>query len=311
MEQEKLQMAEAAVLYYEKKHTQQEIAQLMGLSRQTVSKLLNDALRENVVEIYIHDPKKDCTELEQKLCERFGIPVACVCSVSCSNNVTRQIMTVRAAASYLVPLLEQGNLKIAVSWGRTIREFIQQIPSTPTLNNLVFPLFGATDQDDSCFSSNEMARVLSKKIHSQFRPIWLPYRTDDHQDRLLLEKTSYFKKIQSLWDDIDIALVGIGNTEIIKKFGETFGYSFAQTNIVGDISTHFFDGSGTLQQLRSNTMCASVDNLRNAKKVIAIACGDDKVDAIAGALKTGLVHTLITDEHTAKQLLELLTLKFP
>ena len=296
-------MAEAAVLYYEKKYTQQEIAQVMGLSRQTVSKLLNDALRENVVEIRIHDPKKDCAKLEQELCDRFGLSDASVCGVSSTSNTTRQLMTVRAAATYIQPLLMQGNLKIAVSWGRTIREFIHQIPQTPTQGNLVFPLFGATDQDDSVFSSNEMARSLSEKIHAQFQPAWFPYRTDDHQDRLLLEKTSYFKKIQALWDCIDLALVGIGNTDIIEKFGETFGYSFDQTNIVGDISTHFFDCNGVIQQLHSSTMCVSLDNLKNTRKVIAIACGDDKVTAIAGALKTGLVNTLVTDEHTAKQLL--------
>ena len=43
---DKILMSEAAVLYYEEKHTQQEIADMMKLSRQTVSKLLNDALEE-------------------------------------------------------------------------------------------------------------------------------------------------------------------------------------------------------------------------------------------------------------------------
>lgn len=304
MEQEKSQMAEVSVLYYEKKYTQQEIAQIMGLSRQTVSKLLNDALREKVVEIHIHDPKKDCTKLERLLCDRFGIEDASVCGVSCTNDITRQMMTVRAAAAYILPLLEQGNLKIAVSWGRTILEFINQIPQTPTYGNLVFPLFGATDQDDSCFSSNEMARALAKKIQSQFQPVWFPYRAEDQQDRLLLEKTSYVKKIQALWDSIDIALVGIGNTQIIEKFGETFGYDFCKTSIVGDIATHFFDKDGSIQQLHSSTICASMENLKKAKKVIAIACGDDKIGAISGALKTGLVNALITDEYTARQLLD-------
>ena len=305
MEESKILMAEAAVLYYDKKCTQQEIAQIMGLSRQTVSKLLNDAIRERVVEIRIHDPQKDCAELERMLCSRFGIEDASVCGVSCTNNTTRQTMTIRAAVNYVLPLLEQGNLNIAISWGRTIREFVNQISHVPTHGNLVYPLFGATDQDDSCFSSNEMARALAEKIGAKFQPAWFPYRTDNHEDRLLLAKTSYFKKIQALWDCIDIALVGIGNTHIIELFGETFGYSFRQTNVVGDIATHFFDKDGAIQSFHANNMCVSEANLKQAKKVIAIACGDDKVCAISSALKTGLVNTLITDEYTAKQLLEL------
>ena len=56
---EKILMSEVPTLYYEKKYTQQEIANLMNLSRQTVSKLLNDAIKENIVEIKIHNPKKE------------------------------------------------------------------------------------------------------------------------------------------------------------------------------------------------------------------------------------------------------------
>ncbi|MBQ9997413.1 MAG: helix-turn-helix domain-containing protein, partial [Clostridia bacterium] len=37
MEFHKKQMEEAAILYYEKKYTQSQIAQMMKLSRQTVS----------------------------------------------------------------------------------------------------------------------------------------------------------------------------------------------------------------------------------------------------------------------------------
>ena len=56
MRAEKKLMMETAILYYEKKMNQQEIAQIMNLSRQTVSKLLSDAIEEHIVEIKIHDP---------------------------------------------------------------------------------------------------------------------------------------------------------------------------------------------------------------------------------------------------------------
>ena len=73
MNYQKKQMEEAAILYYQKKYTQQEIATLMNLSRQTVSKLLNDAVKENIVEIKIHNAESDCIELERKISEKFNI----------------------------------------------------------------------------------------------------------------------------------------------------------------------------------------------------------------------------------------------
>ena len=65
---EKLLMWEAATLYYEKKYTQQEIAALMELSRQTVSKLLSDAVKEHIVEIKIHDPQKGVLVFPTRWC---------------------------------------------------------------------------------------------------------------------------------------------------------------------------------------------------------------------------------------------------
>mgnify|MGYP003309049668 CR=1 FL=1 len=73
MNYQKKQMEEAAILYYQKKYTQQEIATLMNLSRQTVSKLLNDAVKENIVEIKIHNAENDCIELEREISEKFNI----------------------------------------------------------------------------------------------------------------------------------------------------------------------------------------------------------------------------------------------
>ena len=66
MKTEKILMSEVATLYYKKNMTQQEIAETLHLSRQTVSKLLSDAIEEKIVEIIIHDPEKNCKELEKQ-----------------------------------------------------------------------------------------------------------------------------------------------------------------------------------------------------------------------------------------------------
>ncbi|MBQ8868132.1 MAG: helix-turn-helix domain-containing protein [Oscillospiraceae bacterium] len=303
MADEKILMAEAATLYYEKNCTQQEIAARLGLSRQTISKLLNDAIKENIVEIKIHNPIKDCKALEIELCEKFNIASATVCGTSGKGEDIRIMMTVKAACDYLKPILEKGNQKIAVSWGRTIQSLIGELPEMKTQNNVVFPLFGATDTDRPYFLSNEIARSMADKIGAAVKYAWFPYLPDDLSDCDLLKKTSYYKKLQGLWDDIDLALVGIGNTDVLELFGKTFGYSEKKDKAIGDIATHFFSEDGEVLGLYENTLCASYDNLKNAKQIVAVACGEDKVKAIRGALRSGLVNTLVTDEHTAKQIL--------
>ena len=301
---EKILMSEAAILYYEQKYTQQEIAAMMNLSRQTVSKLLNDAVRENIVEIKIHNPQKDCEELESNLCNAFGLKRCVICGVGSKNESVRRMMTVRTAVDYLVPILKTGNQKIALSWGRTIQDTVQNLPEIATNGNVVFPLFGATDNENSYFSSNELARGMADKIGATVKYAWFPYVTDSAEDCVLQKKLSYYKKIQALWNSADIALVGIGNAEIIQVLGETFGNNEKHTQVIGDIATHFFDKNGMFIDLYENTLCASVNDIKNAKQTVAVACGNNKVEAICGALKTGLIDTLITDEYTATQILD-------
>ena len=303
MDMQKKQMREAAILYYEKKYTQNEIAKKMGLSRQTVSKLLNDALRENIVEIKIHNPEINCKELEKEICGKFNIKNAVVCGVSGADEELCRMMTVKKAAEYILSIVEGGNKKIAISWGRTIQTLISEFPEINTFGNTVFPLFGATDQEQAYFLSNELARSFADKISAKVKYAWFPYRPDSDHDCELFKKTSYYKKINELWNNIDVAIVGIGSRDIIQTFGKIFGYNEKCTLAIGDISTHFFDENGNVLELYENTLCASKENLKNAKQTVAVACGRDKVEAIVGALHTQMIDTLIVDEHTAKHIL--------
>ena len=303
MDFQKKQMQEVAILYYEKKHTQHEIAQIMNLSRQTVSKLLNYSIRENILEIKIHNPEITCTDLEQAICSKFKIKNAVICGVSVTDESLSRLITVKKAADYIRPLVKRGNQKIAISWGRTIQMLIDEFQKVSTSDNIVFPLFGATDQEQAYFLSNELARSFADKINAQIKYAWFPYKPDCIDDSNLFKKTSYYQKLHELWNDIDIAIVGIGNSDIIQTFGKVFGYSEKCLSAIGDISTHFFNAQGEFVELYKNTLCASKENLKNAKETIAVACGDDKAEAIVGALYTQTIDTLITDEYTARKIL--------
>ena len=305
MDTQKLQMEEAAILYYEKKLTQSEIARVMNLTRQTVSKLLSDAVKAQVVEITVHNAKTVRERLSQQLCERFGIRRAVVCGVSRDEETLCLLMTVKCAAEYLSPLFCEGNKKIALSWGRTVQMLCEEFPALAVPSDTVFPLFGATDQEEPYYLSNELARSLADRIGAAVKYAYFPYRPDTEEDAELFKKTSYYKKLCALWGDIDVAVVGIGNDKIIGNFGRIFEYNARCSLAVGDVATHFFDAQGGLLSLYENTLCASEQHLREAKETVAVASGKDKIAAIAGALRTGLIDTLITDEYTARGILAL------
>ena len=304
MNTEKILMSEVATLYYKRNLTQQEIAETLGLSRQTVSRLLNDAIEERIVEIIIHDPEKECKALEEQICALFGIRGCVVCGVSGRNESVHRLMTVKAAVDYILPIIQKGNQKIALSWGRTVQELIQNLPQISTTGNTVFPLFGATDNGNSYFSSNELARKMANKLDATAKCAWFPYMADSDEDSALLRQLSYYRQMREMWNTADLAILGIGNTEILDIFGKTFGYSENHAQAIGDVATHFFDQNGSFVNLYRNTLCASVENIKNARESVAIACGREKAQAIAGAMRTKMIDTLITDEYTARRVIE-------
>ena len=65
----------ASYLYYKENKTQAEIAELFHISRPTLIKLLNDARKEGIVTIEIHDIRmgSQYIELEQELCKKLGL----------------------------------------------------------------------------------------------------------------------------------------------------------------------------------------------------------------------------------------------
>jgi DNA-binding transcriptional regulator LsrR (DeoR family) len=78
---------------------------------------------------------------------------------------------------------------------------------------------------------------------------------------------------------------------------------------VGDVLFHFFDRNGELvdHPINSLVMSVEVDRLRKAPIRILTSGGPEKTDALVGAMKLLAPTVLITDEESAKKMIELKT----
>ncbi len=302
MKNQKNLMAEVALLYYKKGMTQQEIANALKITRQTVSKLLTAAVNEGVVEIKIHNPENERQDLQIALKNRLGVDVVVACT-SEKNDELRILTAIEAAVKVLTPVFQEGGKSIGVSWGRTVQRLIVQFPTLSTRGNTVFPLFGATEHEKPCYLPNELARELASRIDARVKYAWFPYKAENEQDYELFRRTAYYKNMQKYWNEVDVAVLGIGNNTAFSLLDPDFATDDNKA-VVGDVATHFFTKDGAHVESFSNTLRIDADSLKHVGKKIAIACGDDKADAIIGAIKAGLVDVLITDEYTARACLD-------
>ena len=120
------------------------------------------------------------------------------------------------------------------------------------------------------------------------------------------------KKIISIWGELSKVIIGIGNnfskTPLIKlgAFSEDELTKLLNYRQVGDILTHYFNLKGEFCELPIYKQLINfpVELLEEVEEVIAVAGGINKKYSIIGALRSGLIDTIILDSITAKEIIE-------
>jgi len=110
----------------------------------------------------------------------------------------------------------------------------------------------------------------------------------------------------------DIALVGLGATgesSAMLKMGFVREETLAELKAkgaVGDILGRYYDSQGNQVSsvLDDRVIGLSLEQLGKIKRVVAVAGGEEKVQPIIGALKGKYIDCLVTDEETARAVLE-------
>lgn len=301
----------AANMYYKDHLNQQEIANRLSTTRQSVSKMLRNAEKYGIVEFRIRNPLGQLNDLSDALKERFGLKSAVV--APCSFDDPGLISSVLApyAGKLMTELIENEDFRhIGVSWGRTLYQMIPGIPPSHFKDATVFPLVGAGSLTAPYFMVNEMARRIADALNADMVCAYIPADPGSSEDAALFRRTAVYESIRRLWSSIDLAVVGIGVNPREEKFqresypGERTLEDLSDT-AVGDVLTHYFDANGNFLPVGHDILCADVEDLRRAKRMLAVAGGRNKTPAVVGALRTGLVTDLVTDEETCTRILNM------
>ncbi|MBP3436396.1 MAG: hypothetical protein J6K61_00605 [Clostridia bacterium] len=301
-------LVEAATLYYKYEYTQQEIAKKLNLSRQTVISMLAEAKKQNIIEIKINNPLEESKELSSKLKEMYNLSEAIVLPYTSMDENLISLFLADRATEHINRLIGNGNKKIGIGWGRTVCHFINAFTRRETENTVVFPLMGATDHTQPYFMSNELARNFVEKISAKTQYAYVPANPSDSKDSDLFKKTASYAMLHSLWESIDIAIVGLGMNPSLEKLVRD-RYPGEDTlkitsSIVGDVCINYFDINGKLVDIGPEMIHASLAEFAKAKRVVAIAGGASKFCAIKGALSTGVITDIILDMGVCEKLLE-------
>lgn len=299
-----------ARLYYMCNMTHQEIADQEGVSRIKITRLLKEAVDRKIVEFNIKDPLVQSLELEEEIQRTFNLKTAIVTPTPRSQNEVFDILG-RFAADFLTRKLK-SKLNIGIGWGRTLNGMLPYLDRAAGRDVHVISLTGGLAANELQPNPYDVASALAGKLGATPHYPLAPAIVESDQVKKLLLGERRVREIADLWKKIDIALMSIGviacDTGLYYSFPDPLKECerVRKLGAVGDLLAIPYNRDGQFVEtgFRHRMITIDLEDLKKVAIVAGIAGGRHKVQAILGALRTGCLNTLITDEDTARRIVK-------
>jgi DNA-binding transcriptional regulator LsrR (DeoR family) len=301
-----------AQAYYEQDLTQAEIADRFGISRIKVSRMLTRAREDGIVRISVVAPPGDSTALERDLEAAFGLVEAIVAEPDGSGYSDAVDAIGRAAAEYLVRVLEDGHT-IGLTWGNTVLAAVTALDYANLPSCRVVQLLGGLGNIEAEVHGAELVRRAADRLGCKARNIHAPGIVASETVRDALIADPQVRDTLDLAKRADFALFGIGTLgphsvlwDQSSALSAEDCRSLQKLGVVGDIALRFFDAEGlpVANPFTNRTIGLDLADLHRIPRRIGIAGGIEKAPALRAALTARLVNVLVTDSRTAAALLQ-------
>lgn len=305
-------IARVAQMYHVEGKRQAEIAEGLHMSQATVSRMLKRAEQEAIVRTTVIPPPGTFAELETALRDRYGLTEAIV--IDCSEDRTGAIMARigEAAAHFLEVTLRQDEVIGVSSWSQTLLRMVDNIhPFRAARARHVVQILGGMGDASVQTHATELTARLAKLTGGEPRLLLVQGITSSREAKLVMLADPVVRGTMDLFGRLTLAIVGIGAvepSELLARSGNVFSPQelamLHEAGAVGEISFRFYDRDGRPVEtpLNDRVIGITLDDLRKADRVMALAGGASKTAAIAGALRMGIIDVLVTDKFTAARL---------
>ncbi|UWP58808.1 sugar-binding transcriptional regulator [Ruminococcus gauvreauii] len=309
--QKRKDITKVAKLYYYGNMTQDEIAQMMGISRPKVSRMLAAAHQYNIVHIEIRDPLFSNTEVAEKIRSHFDLKKVVVVPTGQNPSDAKDNIG-KAASEYLNSCIVNG-MKIGISWGTTLNAFVNRFQCAKAFPDAnVIQLVGASYSQSMHMDGRELVKTLARKLNCQYSLLQAPMLV--HNPTLLElfmeepETIDHFNLLKKL----DIAFVGLGSSNYknsvvykAKYLDASEAKKLSQMELC-DICGHQIDIDGKEPEtiLSNRLISIPLNSLAQIPMVMGLCAGNDKTRSIISAIHGGYLNGLIIDEIAAISLLE-------
>ncbi|HET7716877.1 MAG TPA: sugar-binding domain-containing protein [Bauldia sp.] len=304
-------MVQAAKLFFDLDRTQTEIASELGLTRWQVSRLLQEARELGIVRIDIVPRARRRPDLESALQKAFRLREAIVVPAAGKEDPMLFENVAHAAAQHLAAIHPRPNV-VGVSWGRTMAAVARAIPPHWNPGAHIVQVNGAVALRAGIPRTNAVAEDLAAAAPGQATLLPVPAIVGSPETRLVLEKDRIVADVLALARRAEVLCFSFGALSAQSVLVES-GYltkadvvALRRKGAVGDILGRFVDADGRIvdDDLDRRTIGLRLEDIGRRAQVIGVSAGPTKHAIAIAALRRAIVNVIITDEATARFVLE-------
>ncbi len=294
----------AAWMYHVEEMTQSAIAEVLGIGRITVVRLLSDAHAFHEVRISLSRDIAELTALEMALERAFGIGEAIVAPVSGPEG-DPTVPIGAATGQYISEALRPG-MKIGVGWGKTLISALPYIAEKPVAGLSVVSLLGGIAKAWQ-YNPTDFAWQFSRLLQADCFLIPAPAVVDSVETKRALIERCGLDEIFELGRSLDTVILSVGGMTTdttsfrFGMFSEEERRSLLEAGAVGDLLYNFIDitGKPVDHPLNSRVMAMPLENIAATPDRVLTSGGAAKTDVLVAAIRLVRPTVLITDELTA------------
>jgi DNA-binding transcriptional regulator LsrR (DeoR family) len=300
--------ARAAWLHFAGGKTQGEVAEILGVQSTKAHRLIAKARAEGLIRVFVEGPIAGCIALEEQMKLQFGIKH---CEVV--PNIDEGALPLRtlatAGARYLRNIIENETYNlIGIGHGRTLAAAVEMMPGVNAGKTKFVSLLGGLTRRFAA-SPFDVIHRLAERTSAESYVMPVPFFANTAKDRAVLESQYGVSDVIEMARNADIYIAGIGEVDR-KSFIASGGMvdeddvdSVVNSGACAEILGQFFlaDGTHMPHPLSDRAMAPRMSDLRS-HKIVALVGGTSKIQAASAILASGLLHGLITDEATARRL---------
>ncbi|MFC4077513.1 sugar-binding transcriptional regulator [Salinithrix halophila] len=243
------------------------------------------------------------TELETRLQRSLGLKkVVVVPGDSDRSDWVKKEMG--RAVARILKITARPNQVVAVAGGTTLAAAAEMMSAFPGLRETTFvPARGGLGEVVE-LEANYIASLMAQKAGGHYRLLHVPDQLSE-EARQTLVKEPHIQEMLELMRSARIVVHGIGDARAMaarRKSSPGLLRRLEEDGAIGEAFGYYFNRRGEIVH-RGRSIGLNLEDLVNVDKVIAVAGGAAKAEAVAAILPVAGKDTLITDEAAARAVL--------